>query len=59
VFYISAGRGVLYLLDALAGSVTEVYDGTVGEGHCVMTPPFRNTFRIMVDFYTSDQVCGG
>jgi hypothetical protein len=56
LFLVSAGRGVLYLLDALAGTVSETYDAKVGEGHCVMTLPFRNTSRIMMSIYTSNQV---
>jgi hypothetical protein len=56
LFLVSAGKGVLYLLDALAGTVSETYDAKVGEGHCVMTLPFRNTSRIMMSIYTSNQV---
>ena len=56
LFLISAGRGALYLLDSLSGTATEVYDAGVGEGHCVLTHPFRNSTRIMVSLYTSSQV---
>jgi hypothetical protein len=56
LFFVSAGRGVLYLLDSLAGTVSETYDANVGDGHCVMTLPFRNSSRIMMSIYTSDQV---
>lgn len=56
LFFVSAGRGVLYLLDSLAGTIAEVYDARVGEGHCVMTLPFKNASRIMMSIYTSNQV---
>ena len=56
LFFVSAGRGVLYLLDALAGTVSQTYDARVGDGHCVLTLPFRNASRIMMSIYTSDQV---
>lgn len=56
LFFVSAGRGVLHLLDSLAGTVSETYDAKVGDGHCVLTLPFRNSTRIMLSIYTSDQV---
>lgn len=56
LFFVTAGRGALYLLDALAGTVSEVYDSGVGEGHCVLTLPFRNASRIMMSLYTTSQV---
>lgn len=59
LFFTSAGRGVLYLLDSLSGEVSEVYDAKVGEGHCVMTQPFRNSSRILMSLYTSSQVRPG
>lgn len=59
LFFVSAGRGVLYLLDSLAGTVSETYDAKVGDGHCVMTLPFRNSSRILMSIYTSNQVCAG
>lgn len=58
LFFVSAGRGVLHLLDSLAGKVSEAYDARVGDGHCVLTQPFRNASRIILSLYTSDQVRG-
>jgi len=56
LFFISTGRGVLYLLDSLSGTATQTYDARIGEGHCVMTLPFRNSSRIIMSIYTSNQV---
>jgi hypothetical protein len=56
LFFTTAGRGVLYLLDSLSGDVSEVYDAKVGDGHCVLTQPFANTTRILISMYTSNQV---
>jgi hypothetical protein len=56
LFFTTAGKGTLYLLDSLGGTVKEVYDAGVGEGHCVLTQPFRNTSRILMSIYTSNQV---
>lgn len=58
LFFVSAGRGVLHLLDSLAGKVSEAYDARVDDGHCVLTQPFRNASRIILSIYTSDQVRG-
>lgn len=45
------------LLHALPAAVTlQVYDFKVGDGHCVLSVPFKNATRVLLSIYTSDQV---
>jgi hypothetical protein len=55
-FLITAGHGVLYVLDAVAETVTPIFDFQVGEGHCVLSAPFKNASRVLVSLYETDQV---
>jgi hypothetical protein len=36
----------------------QIYDFEIGEGHCVLTAPFKNSTRVLASLYTSDQVGG-
>jgi hypothetical protein len=55
-FLITAGHGVLYILAAVAETVTPVFDFQVGDGHCVLSVPFKNASRALVSLYETDQV---
>jgi hypothetical protein len=54
-FLITAGHGVLYILDAVAETVTPVFDFQIGQGHCVLSSPFKSASRVLVSFYETDQ----
>ncbi|WIA10756.1 hypothetical protein OEZ85_010926 [Tetradesmus obliquus] len=55
-FLITAGHGVLYVLDVVAETVTPIFDFNVGDGHCVLSAPFKNGSRVLVSLYETDQV---
>jgi hypothetical protein len=47
---------VLYVLDAVAETMTPIFDFQVGEGHFVLSAPFKNASRVLVSLYETDQV---
>lgn len=54
-FLITAGTGVLYMLDAIQESITPLFDFMIGgtDSHCVLTTPFKNGTRVIASLYTS------
>eukprot|EP00775_Hariotina_reticulata_P013143 gene13143-13273_t len=55
-FLITAGHGVLYLLDADQQVAKPVFDFKAGDGHCVLMLPFKNGTRVIASIYTKDEV---